>query len=229
MGPTKLGPEDATVPAFSCRFLLANHRGVRLISHPRELIFREVPLWRRPSTTCANLDPCIGRAHSRDLPAIAEHERPCRSISHNTSAQGTSGPSTCHHRDGKISAQGECRTHCRRVRSREDVYGTGHDPRSRRVSPKYHAGDVPLAHHAQVGPRGPAHDSARAHFSYRRHAQRRRSQPAAWCLRSEVVQRQDGIRGQAPQLSEMRRMGRKEWRKRFPCPRSSSPAKTKAS
>ncbi len=37
---------------------------------------------------------------------------------------------------------------------------------SRRGAPHGDLGNVPLAYHAQVGPRGPAHDSARAHFSH---------------------------------------------------------------
>ena len=42
-------------------------------------------------------------------------------------------------------------------------------------TPQRDAGDVPIAHHPQVGARGPAHDSACSYFSHRGHAQRRRS------------------------------------------------------
>ena len=112
----------------------------------------------------------------------------------------------------------------------QDVHGVGHHPRTRRGTPKHHAGDVPLAYHAQVGARGPADDSARSRLSHRRHAQRRRSKPAARYLRSEAEQRQDSVRGQTPHACPKCGV----WAagsggSAFPGRLSSSPAKTKAS
>jgi hypothetical protein len=114
----------------------------------------------------ASIWPRIGRAHTRNLSSITEHERPYRSVSRSTSAQGTSGSGARHYRHCQVSAQSQGRAHRRRMRGRQDFHGFRHHPCTHRRPPQHHAGDVPLAYHAQVGPRSPAHDSARAHFSH---------------------------------------------------------------
>ncbi len=85
------------------------------------------------------------------------------------------------------------------MRSWQDLHGFGHNPCAGGWAAQHHAGDVPIAYHAQVGARGLADHPARPRLPHRGHAQWRRSQPAARHLRGEAEQRQDGLRGQAPQ------------------------------
>jgi hypothetical protein len=86
-------------------------------------------------------------------------------------------------RKGQVSAD------CGRVRSWQNVPGTRHNPRSRRRAPKYHAGDVSIAYHAQLGARGLADHPARPRLPHRGHEQWGRSQPAARHLRGEAEQK----------------------------------------
>ena len=60
-------------------------------------------------------------------------------------------------------------------------------------------GDVPLAHHAQVGARGAADHTPCTDVPHRGHAQRWRSRKAPRCPRGQAQQGQDSLRRQASQ------------------------------
>ena len=116
------------------------------------------------------------------------------------SAQGATCSGARHHRHREVPAQGQGRAHRRRMWSGQDLYGAGHDPCAGRRAAQHHAGDVPLAHHAQVGARGPADHTACPRPSSSRTCATAAipAKPHGVC-EVKLQQRQDGLRGQASQ------------------------------
>ena len=94
----------------------------------------------------------------------------------------------------------------------------GDHPCHDRRSPEHNTRHVPIPYHSQVGTRGIAYRPARARLPDRGHAQWRRSQEAARDLRGKLSKGKTVYEGKHLTLAEMRRMGRREWRKRFPGP-----------
>ena len=121
---------------------------------------------------------------------------PSRRAAAQTAARSGRG----HHRHSEVSAQGQGRTHRRRMWRWQDCYVLGDDPCAIRREAKHDAGDVPLAYHAQVGARGLVDHPLRPDFPHRRHAQWRRSREAARGPRGQAQQGQDRLRRQASQL-----------------------------
>ena len=63
----------------------------------------------------------IGLAHSRNLSATAEHQRPRCPIARNSSAQGATGSGACHHRHREVSAPGQSCADRGRMRRGQDL------------------------------------------------------------------------------------------------------------
>jgi hypothetical protein len=105
------------------------------------------------------------------LSSTSEYERPRCTSSGVTSAPGSPRSGACHHRDcAKYPRHAKSARIVAECGAGKDSYVLGDDPCAIRRAANDDAGDVPLAHHAQVGARGPVDHTPCPDFPHRGHA-----------------------------------------------------------